>query len=698
MFTSPSRRANRRKLIVFSATFLILAIAGLLYSYSRPAIYLASARVQINPGAVQVEAAVSTGGTQGANASRSLLNELPVLTSRPLVKTVLDKMSPAQSEMASKLGADPVAALQMGLEAVVAQGTDVVEVSSRGPDAELAATLVNELIAAYTQKLNDAYAQTAGTSLVQLGDEVAQLTDKVKTQRRQMEDFRLRHNIVSFEREENEVLGRVKGQTEALNKAQEKLAISEGKLRAMSESASAGRPTAAPVRANATLENLEQRASAAREELAELNRAYTPEYLAMDPRARAVRNRLAELERQVVSQRQSTGQTAVSDQSSALADAREEVNAARDTVARIGQQASGNRGALQQFAARFNEFKTLKDELAPLESLLRDATQRKARMEAGEAARRPSVRVVEPAFASREPWQPQYTRDAALVLGGAFLLALLAMWLVELFNRVDTPPTMVVAQGAQYMPHATYGGDAGFELGYDAGTANIPALPRRMPLAVGHSQTDPAAQFANANTFNPGQPTASHPRELMQDELAGILNNASPTVGLFAHLVLRGVSPLEAIALRGSDVNTDAGTLRIPGALGNEGMREMPLDEGLQQLIVASFKVTSDGNARGLLAGANASQASLSDLTTELIYAAHDAGVDQPAQVTPDALRHTCAAFLARQGVRLADLARAVGQLSADQAALYSAMAPAGKRLALEQVERFMPAVRHAKV
>ena len=257
---------------------------------------------------------------------------------------------------------------------------------------------------------------------------------------------------------------------------------------------------------------------------------------------------------------------------------------------------------------------------------------------------------------------------------------------------------MVVAQGAQYMPHATYGGDPGFELGYDAGTANIPALPRRMPLAVGHSQTDPAAQFANANTFNPGQPTASHPRELMQDELAGILNNASPTVGLFAHLVLRGVSPQEAIALRGSDVNTDAGTLRIPGALGNEGMREMPLDEGLQQLIVASFKVTSDGNARGLLAGANASQASLSDLTTELIYAAHDAGVDQPAQVTPDALRHTCAAFLARQGVRLADLARAVGQLSADQAALYSAMAPAGKRLALEQVERFMPAVRHAKV
>lgn len=76
MSTSPTRRANRRKLLVFAASFLLMATVGLIYSYSRPAIYLASARVQINPGAVQVEAAVSTNGTQGANASRPLLSEL----------------------------------------------------------------------------------------------------------------------------------------------------------------------------------------------------------------------------------------------------------------------------------------------------------------------------------------------------------------------------------------------------------------------------------------------------------------------------------------------------------------------------------------------------------------------------------------------------------------------------------------------
>ena len=692
MFDSPTRRANRRKLIVFATTFLLLAIAGLLYSYSRPAVYLANARVQINPGALQVEAAVSTGGTQGANASRSLLNELQVLTSRPLVKSALEKMPALDASANSKFGVEPLTSLQAGLEAVVAQGTDVVELSSRGPDAEVAANLVNELIIAYTQKLADGYAQTAGTSLTQLGDEVAQLSDKVKTQRRQMEDFRVRHGIVSFEREENEVLGRVKGQTEALNKAQEKLAVAEGKLRAMSESASADRPVATPTRANATLENLEQRASAAREELAELNRAYTPDYLAMDPRARAVRNRLVELERQVTTQRQSSVQVVKVDQSSALADAREDVIASRETVARTAQQASGNRGALQQFSARFSEFKTLKEELAPLESLLRDATQRKARMEAGEAARRPSVRVLEPAFAPRDAWQPQYTRDAAIVLGAAFLLALLAMWLVELFNRVDAPPTMVVAQARSSYPR--YAGDPGPALGFDAEPGNAPRLARPLPLAVGHAVHDSSAPPTLRAPNALHAPPAPHvPRELLQEELAGILRNASPNVALFTHMLLRGISAPEAIALRGHNVDVDAKVLRVGAANAEDGTRNIPLDAGFHQLIVAGFKLTPAVDGQTLLSNGNGGPLGLPNLAAELLYAAHDAGIDQPSEVTPEALRHTAAAFLARQGMRLTDMAKVMGELDAEQAALYSTMAPSGKRLGLDEIQRLMPAV-----
>lgn len=44
----------------------------------------------------------------------------------------------------------------------------------------------------------------------------------------------------------------------------------------------------------------------------------------------------------------------------------------------------------------------------------------------------------------------------------------------------------------------------------------------------------------------------------------------------------------------------------------------------------------------------------------------------------------------------MADLARTIGQMSAAEAAIYSAMSPAGKQLGLEQVERLMSAVRPA--
>ena len=48
--------------------------------------------------------------------------------------------------------------------------------------------------------------------------------------------------------------------------------------------------------------------------------------------------------------------------------------------------------------------------------------------------------------------------------------------------------------------------------------------------------------------------------------------------------------------------------------------------------------------------------------------------------------------ILARQGLKLAELAKVLGPLDADQARLYSALAPAGRRLTLDELpERLMP-------
>ena len=126
------------------------------------------------------------------------------------------------------------------------------------------------------------------TALAQADSEVTKLQADVAAKRQEVEGYRLRNNIVSLERSENEVLARVKNQSDALGKANERLATAEGNVRALTDAAAAGKIVVRS-RDNPTLANIEQRVSQAREDLHDLERSYTPEYLATQPQAMALR-------------------------------------------------------------------------------------------------------------------------------------------------------------------------------------------------------------------------------------------------------------------------------------------------------------------------------------------------------------------------------------------------------------------------
>src|SRR5208282_1594370 len=96
----------------------------------------------------------------------------------------------------------------------------------------------------------------------------------------------------------------------SLSAANDRVAAAEGKERALSASAASVK-AAIRSRDDPTLADLEQRASKLREELGDLERGFTPDYLAKDPKIIAERARLAELERQIVVQRAAAQQTAI---------------------------------------------------------------------------------------------------------------------------------------------------------------------------------------------------------------------------------------------------------------------------------------------------------------------------------------------------------------------------------------------------
>ena len=651
--TDATARANRRRFRVFLGTLLVALAISLAYTFLRPAEYRATARLDITP-AIGSVASVSPRGQVpegGTDSPKSFLTEVQVLTSRPVLERAAGVLQRAGRDL-SPFGPDPIEGIQARLEATPVASTNVVELVVTSAQPELTAPLLNAIIGVYSDYVAEAYRGTSSETLASADDEAKKLEAAVAAKRREVETFRLKYNIVSLERDENAVLARVKNQNIALANANERVATAEGKLRSLTESAAAGK-SVVRARDDPTLANLEQRASQAREDMRDLERGYTPEYLAKDPRAIALRTRIAEMDRQVKIQREAS-------QQAALLDAQQDLASAQEAARRLQSQMASDRQQVGEFTARFNEYKSRQDELAELETAYRNVVQRKVKLEASERARMPSIKVLEAAVTPQQPWRPLYWRDAAISVGGSLLLALLAMWLVELFNRPDPQPSVVIAQSLGGLPY-TRGPGALLE-----GEMHAQALP---------SNTVP--MLAQQPTF---------PRELSVEETAVLLRAADDADRGAIMFLLSGVSPDELVTLRWGDIDIERGMAQLTGG----SARNIALPESLRQLLLAQ---PAHGTEDRVIAAPDRATMR-DDLDARLLCAAHDAGLDDASAVTADCLRHTYIAYLLRQGIRFADLAKRVGPLPRATLAQYSILASADRRDPGAEIELTHPAVR----
>jgi polysaccharide biosynthesis transport protein len=648
---STTALTNRRRRRVFLGTLLVALLLTLAFTWLRAPEYRASALVQINtasepfaPGAAPADA---------SDAAKRFLTQVQVLTSRPVLEEAAAQLVRDGRDL-SGFGPDPVAGIQSHLEASPVASTNVVELSASWQRPEVLAPLLNTIVIVYQQRLAEAFRSASSAAMAQADDEVKRLETTVVAKRRDVEAFRLRSDIVSLQRDENEVLARVRNLSTSLAAANDRVAVAEGKVRARSESAATGK-AAIRARDDPTLANLEQRASQIREELSNLQRGFTPEYLAKDPKVIEQRQRLAGLEQQIAAQQAAGQQTAV-------VEAQEELTSAKEAAARIQNQMVSTRQEASQFNAHFSEYKSRQDELAELEAAYRDAVQRRAKLEASEQARTPTTKILEAAATPREAWRPLYWRDTAISIGGSFVLALLAMWLVELLNRPEPQPPVVFIQPPP-------GG----------------LLYEGAPQALGNPRSAGAMSLdAVEPTLLPRQ--AGFPRELRSDEVVALLRAADAQTRLVMLLLLCGVDLDEVLALHWSDVDLARATLRV----GGESGRDMALGGALRQLLATSASETGSQ----LLVRSSGRPATRGTIDAQILGAAHDAAIEDAGQVTSACLRHTYLAFLLRQGIRFADLTRIVGPLPAEAVSAYSALSPAGPRLDIAHVQLLHPALR----
>ncbi|HZW73999.1 MAG TPA: hypothetical protein VFF43_10650, partial [Caldimonas sp.] len=307
-----------------------------------------------------------------------------------------------------------------------------------------------------------------------------------------------------------------------------------------------------------------------------------------------------------------------------------------------------------------NEFKAKQDDLTELERTFRDATQKRARLEASERSRMPAAKIIEAASAPREPWRPLYWRDTGIAAAGSLLIALLAMWLVELFNRTEAQPAVVVVR-----PQT---GGASYE-------GRLGATPLQGAQLGSIERSEPAL-LASAPKL---------PRELSREEVTALMQASDTASRRVVLLLLSGLTADEAIVLRAADVDPARGVVRVGGEAG----REIALGQPLRGELAARASVGSEW-----LLGQGDRPATREGIDAQILCAAHDAGLEDPASVNSDCLRHTYVAYLVRQGIRFADLTSLVGEIPTDVLGAYTTFAPPGPRVARERIETSYPSAR----
>ena len=641
-------RAMRHRVFVFSVAFLLCLLVSLSYTFMRSAIYVANARVQITPS----ERVVLGDAPAVHDGMPDFLIEVQVLTSRPLLEKVVKRLK--EQGLLRGLDADPVLTIQGMLTVTPVAGTQVVQLRAQGAEKALVAPLVNTVIDVYRNEQATSGTAVSQAQLLESREALRVIEASVAEKKKALEALKLRSNIVSSERDENQTLSRLKGLGTSLTAATDREATAAGRVRAIEQAIAQGNRTPL-AKDNPTVAAIESRLSQTKEEWRALERQFTPQYLDMDANARGLKTRISNLEQQLEAERQKSREMA-------LADAKEELASVRGTTQRLQQQLSQDRQDVQTFSRRFSDYQGMLEELKGLEKMQQTAQQKLVALESSETARRPRILVVEPAATPDAPWRPLYWRDAGISLAASIVLGFLAVWFVEFFNRTEIEPqgpsTVILPQPWMAI-----------------------AQPLEPPLGAGPT---PETLTGGHDTRLLAHPL---PRELRADEVEKLLGSAAPENLAILACLLCGLSADEVVSLQRQHVDTATGTLKVPG----ESSRAVPLPVHLLALMTHR---QADAPDAPLFFKATDRPLDTEDINSLVTSSAYDAGLEQPQSVTPATLRHTYVAFLVRQGLRFSELRHLVGRLSAETLHHLAPLAPDAQRVSIDSVERVLPALR----
>lgn len=339
------------------------------------------------------------------------------------------------------------------LEVVPVEETNLVEMAAEGPDADILPPVVNSWIEVYLELWAQEALNRKDHTLRQVEDELASLEVKLEEARDSLDQYRRENDIISAQREENEIASRLGGLNRALNNAMEEEVKTGAQLDTLLASIRRGERVV-PREQQRDVQALEREYRGLQKKLAELEKRYTEKYISKDPELIAMVDRVEELEVELQSAYESGAEIE-------LSSARQAHAAAKEAVSDLKARLAADREQVAEFTRIYATHDALVADLARLEELYREAQARQVTVAVRDVEKYPEVSVIQQAPEESERIGPDY----ALLLGGslglAFLLGLLSVWLQGFLGHQTPSPTYVSVEVVP--PSGPRAGDLDYE-------------------------------------------------------------------------------------------------------------------------------------------------------------------------------------------------------------------------------------------
>ncbi|MBO8085699.1 MAG: hypothetical protein J7D61_06650 [Marichromatium sp.] len=629
-FPSRSTRTHpllgRRALVFALASALCLTLAlGIVYG--REPVYRATASVlTVKPKAVDAPSA--TADPEHVMIQRRLL----------LGESLLGRLAIDLAE--AGLAVD-VAALRTRLAVEPIPETNLLELRAEGGDPERLAAIVNHWVRAYERLRAEQVSASAGRTTTELEEEQARLERRIESARAELETFAAEHDIVGIERAESRALAELEDLNDALGKARNREVEALARLRALDEAVARGERLIPREQQN-DIARLQRYVERGRERLDQLYARYTQAYIDRDPALRDLPGEQAALE-------QSLERALLVARITVRDEARQELEAARETVALLEDDLDRQQRAVQTFSRHFATFEGLREGLDGLETRFAENAQRLAEIALRDFEQYPPIQVVEWAYAPSAPIRPDYARDLPIALAAALLAALFLTWLTDYLGERSTAPRV------SYLGVRIERGEDG------DGVRLVESAAPAPEDGAGQSATLEAPRARAAVIDLPRLPRLLEPAEI---EL--LLRDVDTEVRGHCALLLSGVTPAELMLLDRDCFDPVAGTLSVPGA----GRRELALAPGAW----GRLEPLLDGLRRGI--GPLAAER----LDRALGKAAGASMLPERRGVDAQALWHSYLVYLAHQGADFEWLQRRVGPLAPELRSALRKFMVAGER------------------